>query len=55
MFLFMPPENIREPEVFWCFQGYREIVLARIELKKIWFKFSGKIFIFESEDKLINL
>ena len=24
MFHFLPPENVRKPEVFWCFQGAQE-------------------------------
>ena len=29
MFPFDPPENIRKPKVFWCFQGYQKGTLRR--------------------------
>ena len=32
MFPFDPPENIRKPKVFWCFQGDQRRTLGRKEL-----------------------
>ena len=33
MFPFDPPENIRKPLVFWCFQGDQKGTLGRKGLK----------------------
>ena len=35
MFPFDPPENIRKPKVFWCFQGDQKGTLGRKGLKKL--------------------
>ena len=34
MFPFDPPENIRKPKVFWCFQGDQKGILGSKGLKK---------------------
>ena len=35
MFLFIPPENIRKPEVFWCFQGVKKRKIRRKCVNKL--------------------
>ena len=37
MFSFDPPENIKKPKVFWCFQGDQKKILGRTDFKfDIW-------------------
>ena len=38
--LLIPPENIRKPLVFWCFQGYQKRSVAWNGLKQILIKMS---------------
>ena len=36
MFCFLPPENVRKPEVFKSFQGLENETLAQYELRQIY-------------------
>ena len=42
MFPFDPPENIRKPKVFWCFQGDQKGTLGSKGLKKHFANFMAK-------------
>ena len=45
MFPFVPPENIRKPNVFWCFQWDQKGTLGRKGLKIFWDSLERKWFI----------